>query len=144
MSYTPQCQAALESARMLGAEVHGKEVHPLHLMLGVTQGPPGRWAAALNSLGVDPSAIGEGLLPFTGEAQHSADPESLSYSESAKAALTSALRVCRDLGVFRVGCEHVFVGAMEHMPEKEREYLTGLGLTVTTYLDAIRDLPSAE
>ena len=140
MAYTAECQAALESARAIAAEFDGAEVSSLHLMMGVAAGSQGRWMDAVASLGLDPEGLNAILSRLGGEGGLTGDPGAMSYSDNAKGALKSALRACRDTGVFVVDCEHLFFGAVAAAPSEVTAELAHAGLTPETYSAALDDL----
>jgi ATP-dependent Clp protease ATP-binding subunit ClpC len=121
-----------EAARRLGSDEIGTE----HLLLGISQTPPGR--DALEELTIGPAAI-EARVPVVGPPGPDTGHPYVPFSPDAKRSLESALHVSLDLGATEIEPRHLIVGIAMVSESSGARLLDELGAD----LDLVRDALAA-
>ena len=121
---------AQEEARMLGHD----GVDTGHLLLALAQESDGVAARVLESLGIGPEAVRQGVERVTGRGAPPASAP-LPFAPGAQEALRLAVRESVRLGHRHIGTEHILLGLLREGEGTAARVLAGLGAD----LDEVRE-----
>ncbi|MFJ2816579.1 MULTISPECIES: Clp protease N-terminal domain-containing protein [unclassified Streptomyces] len=124
--YTPRARNVVVAAHNEAEAAGNSEVHPVHLILGLTAEPEALAAHVLGGQGVSVDALREAaraVLPPAADRT----PELVPYSSDARKVLELTFREALRLGHNYIGTEHILLALLEF--EHGTGVLAGLGVT---------------